>query len=74
MSIWIITLLLLLILIIGSNSMPIWTMSLLSLLIFILIIIGIIKKVIKPIINYFKTKQEYYAAQTEHLKNIKNKG
>ncbi len=26
------------------------------------------------ILNYFKTKQDYYAAQTEALKNEKDKG
>lgn len=46
-------------------------------LIWVLIIVGIIfliKKVIKPMLNYFKTKQDYYAAQTEYLKNEKDKG
>lgn len=46
-------------------------------LIWVLIVVGIIfliKKVIKPILNYFKTKQDYYAAQTETLKNAKDKG
>lgn len=46
-------------------------------LIWALIITGIIfliKKVIKPISSYFKTKQDYYAAQTEYLKNEKDKG
>lgn len=33
----------------------------------------IIKKVIKPIINYFKTKQEFYQAQTEHIRNEKDR-
>jgi len=48
-----------------------------TILICILIIIGLIiliKKVIKPMLNYFKTKQDYYAAQTEYLKNEKDKG
>lgn len=40
----------------------------------IILLYFLIKKVIKPMLNYFKTKQDYYAAQTEYLKNEKDKG
>lgn len=44
-------------------------------LLWMLIICGIIfiliKKIIKPMLNYFKTKQEYYQAQTEAIKRNK---
>lgn len=45
----------------------------LPLLITIALIYLLIKKVIKPIINYFKTKQEFYQAQTEHIRNEKDR-
>lgn len=45
----------------------------LTIIILIILIYLLIKKVIKPIINYFKTKQDYYAAQTEYLKNEKKR-
>lgn len=38
-----------------------------------LILISIWIKYHNEIINYFKAKKEYYAAQTEHLKNEKKR-
>lgn len=58
----------------GGNVTSFILVILIWILIFAIICFVLIKKVIKPILSYFKTKQEYYAAQTEHLKNVKDKG